>query len=121
MKENESHRVTELSLADDFREVEGLGADKMVAFLVKGINTPELLARRGSLATLKKGQRRLYEPLRFISPPTSVMMMPLRAIADSKKALWKITGRDPRDIIVREDVILVTFPEEIVIVDPKTG
>ena len=108
---------TVVRIADDFKEVSGLGGNIPVAFVVKGVNSPELKARR---IGIHKDTGKLYEPARPISEPTSLFIMTVNDIAETSRSLWEISGVEPRDIAVRDDIIAVVFSEEIIIIDTST-
>ncbi|MDP3920381.1 MAG: hypothetical protein Q8R76_06210, partial [Candidatus Omnitrophota bacterium] len=111
-----------LNLSTNFTEVEGLGLGAPVAVVAKGINTPVLLERRRAQWSDRDRQGpTTYRPVREVNLYAFVSVMPLSTNLDRNRNTWEIEGKEARGVAMRDDITVVTFADEIVILDTLTG
>lgn len=115
---NEIAENKKISINKHFRKVEGLGKDVLVALVIKGENSPELLSRRAGLFTSEnKRSEGLYEPVRKLGPEAPICLTKAQHLASSEHRLWEMSGTESRDIIFRGDMAVLVMAQNIIVVD----
>ena len=114
-------RYKNILLDQDFKKVSGLGEGTLIALAVKGLNSPELLARRVGLFKAQGKDQGLYEPVRKLGPTAPIFLAQAQDLADPNKRLWEISGTESRDMIFRDDIAVAVMSQNIVVFDMKTG
>jgi uncharacterized protein with ATP-grasp and redox domains len=101
----------------EFKEVKNLGEGIPIALVVKGVDTPEIIARRQ-----ERIDRRLsFEPMRNVYPYSFVQIKPLTSKLEETPALWSIGGTEARGMARRNDITIIAFADRLVIVSTETG
>ncbi len=111
--------IKEFDLNRDFQKVDSLGSGQPVTLVVKEINTPASLALRTSKWDPKSNK--LAAPLRDVDRNAFVMVLQLGHNMSREKSTWQIGGAEPKAVAMRDDITLVAFADEIVVLDTFTG